>query len=268
MFLIFVRFIFYFMTSNYIIYNASAGAGKTYTLVKNFLSLLLGNTTPEAVKSVLAVTFTNKAANEMKERILSWLRDFSDDEDYLDNKALQQISKELNLDMDTLHQRAKMTLSYLLHHYSLLSISTIDKFNVRLMKSFSKELGLSHSFAIELDTADYLRQSIDELIDVLGTDNPLADVILDYIFWSFENESGTDLRRKLFLSSSNFLKENHLDKISRISEKNIEDFKNLKQTLYKRLVSAKKQVAESAKEAVSLMESRNLKISDFYQGTR
>ncbi|MDR3272704.1 MAG: UvrD-helicase domain-containing protein [Flavobacteriaceae bacterium] len=254
------------MTSNYTIYNASAGAGKTYTLVKNFLSVLLKNKEPEAVKTVLAVTFTNKAANEMKERILSCLKDFSNDDDYIFNKTLQQISIELNIDMTTLHQRAKKNLLYLLHHYSLLSISTIDKFNVRLMKSFSKELGLSHSFGVELDTADYLKQSIDELIDVLGTDNPLADIILDYIFWSFENESGTDIRGKLFTSSNNFLNENHLDRISHISKKNLEDFKNLKQTLYKRLIYSKNQVAELTKEAVSLIESHDLKITDFYQG--
>ena len=80
------------MGSSYTIYNASAGAGKTYTLVKNFLNILLQNDSVESVRSILAVTFTNKAANEMKTRILSWLKDFSDQNQYKINPILQQIN--------------------------------------------------------------------------------------------------------------------------------------------------------------------------------
>ena len=140
------------MSSSYTIYNASAGAGKTFTLVKNFLCILLQNDSVESVRSIVAVTFTNKAANEMKTRILSWLKDFSDEKNYQSNIVLQQISQELNIDINLLHQRSYRALSYILHHYSLFSISTIDKFNLRLMKAFTKELGLSYSFAVELDS--------------------------------------------------------------------------------------------------------------------
>ncbi len=254
------------MNSVYTIYNASAGAGKTYTLVKNFLSILLENENPEAIRSILAVTFTNKAANEMKVRILSWLKDFSEEKTYDSHPVLKQISKELGIDSKELSLRAKKSLSYILHHYSLLSISTIDKFNLQLMKSFTRELGLSYSFAVELDASDYLKQSIDELIDELGTDNPFAEVILNYIFWNFEKESSTDIRTDLLESSQNFLKEMHLEKISSITEKNFEEFKKLNQIISKRIHSYREKVKELAGKSLTLIENQGLEASDFFQG--
>ncbi|MDR1876659.1 MAG: UvrD-helicase domain-containing protein [Flavobacteriaceae bacterium] len=256
------------MGSEYTIYNASAGAGKTYTLVKNFLSLLLGNENPESISSILAVTFTNKAANEMKTRILSWLKDFSDPESYMSNPVLLQIAQEIKTDSKTVSRRARQALSYILHHYSLVSVSTIDKFNLRLMKSFTKELGLSYAFAIELDASDYLKQSINELVNELGTENPFAEVILNYIFWKFENESSTDIRNELLISSQNFLKEMHLEKITSITKKDFKDFKKLNRIIIKRMKANSEVAQEAAKGAISLIEKNGLEVSDFFQGVR
>lgn len=255
------------MGSNYTIYNASAGAGKTYTLVKNFLSILLKNERPESISSILAVTFTNKAAQEMKSRILNWLKDFTK-ANYESNSVLQQIAEETRVEIKILHQRSIKALSYILHHYSLLSISTIDKFNLRLMRAFTKELGLSYSFAVELDATEYLKQSIDELIDELGTDNPFAEVILNYIFWKFDSESSTDIRKELLSSSQNFLKEMHLEKIKSITSKDFEDFKKLDALLLKRTSSNHKKINEIAQQAILLTENSGLQASDFYQGVR
>jgi ATP-dependent exoDNAse (exonuclease V) beta subunit len=256
------------MSSNYTIYNASAGAGKTFTLVKNFLCILLQNDSLESVRSILAITFTNKAANEMKTRILSWLKDFSDEKKYKSNIVLQQISQELDLDIYLLHQRSNKTLSYILHHYSLFSISTIDKFNLRLMKAFTKELGLSYSFAIELDSSNYLKQSIDELVDELGTENPFAEVILNYIFWKFENESSTDIRKELLTSSQNFMKEKNLEQINSLITKDFDDFKKLNQLIIKRVQESYTLIKETAADIITLIESNGLEVGDFYQGAR
>lgn len=256
------------MSSNYTIYNASAGAGKTFTLVKNYLCILLQNDSVETVRSILAITFTNKAANEMKTRILSWLKDFSDEKKYKSNIVLQQISQELDLDIYQLHQRSYKALSYILHHYSLFSISTIDKFNLRLMKAFTKELGLSYSFAVELDSSDYLKQSIDELVDELGTENPFAEVILNYIFWKFENESTTDIRKELITSSQNFMKEKNLEQINSLTTKELDDFKRLNQLLIKRVKENYTLIQETAAAIIALIESNSLEVGDFYQGAR
>lgn len=251
--------------TNYTIYNASAGAGKTYTLVKNFISVLLKSSKPEILKNILAVTFTNKATNEMKSRIISWLKDFSE-ANYEQNKILQELSNELNLSIEILHKRAKNTLSYILHHYSLLSISTIDKFNLRLMKSFTKELGLSYSFAVELDATEYLTQSIDELLDQLGSDNPFAQIILEYVFMKFEQEDNVNIKNNLFSSSLTFMGENHLENISGFTEKQFDDFKKLKNTLYKRIKENKKDIAELATKAIQSFQNAGLEVSDFPSG--
>ncbi|TWP29069.1 hypothetical protein ETU09_04300 [Apibacter muscae] len=254
------------METNYTIYNASAGAGKTFTLVKKFVTILLKDENLDTVRSVLAVTFTNKAANEMKVRILNWLKEFSDKTKYKENIVLKLISEELGISLEILNQRAYKTLSYLLHHYSLLSVSTIDKFNLRLMKSFTKELGLSYSFSVELDASEYLKQSIDELVYQLGTENPFAEVILNYIFWKFENESTTDIRKELLSSSQNFLKEMHLENLESVTQKDFEDFKKLNQILVKRIKSNHDEVINIAKKIVDLIQTHGLEASDFYQG--
>src|SRR5690606_21370989 len=132
------------------IYNASAGAGKTYTLVKEYLSILLLSQNPFAFESILAITFTNKAANEMKERILEQRQEYSE-ADFAENQDLKMLSAELALTPEIIHQRSKETLTKILHNYSRFSVSTIDKFNLRLMKSFAQDLGLSSNFNVEME---------------------------------------------------------------------------------------------------------------------
>lgn len=145
--------------NTYTVINASAGSGKTYSLIKNLLKICLRNNRPEIIRNILALTFTNKAANEMKERILSWLGDFTSDR-YMDIQALADIQKELkaegiHLTLEDLHQRSKNLLDYILHHYSALNISTIDKFNTRLIRSFAYELGLPQNFNLEINAAPF-----------------------------------------------------------------------------------------------------------------
>ena len=139
------------MHNSYIVINASAGSGKTYALVQRLLMICLRNPNQQhAIRNILALTFTNKAANEMKERILSWLGKFtaSDFAENTDLKNIQQsFEKEgLKITIEELHERSKKLLDYILHNYSTLNIGTIDKFNSRLVRSFSYELGLAFGY--------------------------------------------------------------------------------------------------------------------------
>ena len=125
------------------IYNASAGSGKTYTLVQEFLLILLANSDVNTFSQLLAITFTNKAANEMKHRIIDWLKKFSMP-GYETNQDLINIREKLkndgyHLTLEDIHFRSKKILDYVLHHYSTLNIGTIDKdyliqvFHLRLL---------------------------------------------------------------------------------------------------------------------------------------
>jgi len=130
------------------IYQSSAGSGKTYTLVKEYLQIVLAK--PYEYNQVLAITFTNKATEEMKSRIVTALAD-------LVNKEAPKLAEQLahnfqlnNLDID-IPVQAQKVLDYILHNYSQFAVSTIDSFFQRIIRSFSKELDLLIGYEVEMD---------------------------------------------------------------------------------------------------------------------
>ncbi|WP_430932731.1 UvrD-helicase domain-containing protein [Saccharicrinis sp. 156] len=141
------------------IYKASAGSGKTFTLTKEFLFLLFKN--PTNYIHTLAVTFTNKATGEMKSRILEKLYEISASktDDYVSDLIV-----EFKLSDKQVRHRAKVLLSYLLHDFSFFSVSTIDSFFQKIIRSFAREAGLESGFKIELNTPKILQKAVDHLL--------------------------------------------------------------------------------------------------------
>ncbi len=141
------------------IYRASAGSGKTFTLTKEFLFLLFKN--PTNYTKTLAVTFTNKATGEMKSRILEKLYQISTNKtnDYVDD-----LINEFKISEKQVRQRAHVLLSYLLHDFSNFSVSTIDSFFQKIIRSFAREAGLESGFKIELNGPKILQKAIDHLL--------------------------------------------------------------------------------------------------------
>ena len=157
------------MNSNFQIINASAGSGKTFSLVQNILKeLFISN--EESFKKILALTFTNNAANEMKKRILEHLKQISIDP----SKSLIFRSSNLNklFTIDSIKPKAKKVLNKILHNFSFFQVSTIDKFNHRLIRSFSSDLSLSHNFDLVIETDEFS----DELLEKFFND-------LEKCFW-------------------------------------------------------------------------------------
>jgi len=136
---------------NFIVYKSSAGSGKTFTLVKEYLKLALynKNNLTSAYKAILAMTFTNKAASEMKWRIIKALKELSSDSNPLLSGL---IADELRIEVPDLKQRAEFVLTDILHHYSDFSISTIDSFTHRIIRTFALDLKLPVNFQIETDS--------------------------------------------------------------------------------------------------------------------
>ncbi len=141
------------------IYRASAGSGKTYTLTKEFLFLLFKN--PVNYIHTLAVTFTNKATGEMKSRILEKLFQIST---YQSDDYIEDLKNEFKLPEKQLRKRAGVLLSYLLHDFSNFSVSTIDSFFQKIIRSFAREAGLESGFKIELNGPKVLQKAIDHLL--------------------------------------------------------------------------------------------------------
>ena len=129
-----------------IIYNSSAGSGKTFSITKKYLELIISSKDTQLYKKILTITFTNNSAKEMKDRILSTLYQLSEDKN---ENMLDEIQKSTKLAKDNIINKAKRLLENIINDYSSINICTIDSFYNRLIKSFSSELDLSFNYSLE-----------------------------------------------------------------------------------------------------------------------
>lgn len=165
------------------LYKASAGSGKTYTLSKTYLELLLGDKNPSSYRNILAVTFTNKATEEMKERILRDLFEKSQTD-----------------------SRAKDILIRMLHDYSAFSISTIDSFFQQALRAFSREIAHSSEYQIELDRNSLVHEAMDRLLDDMTEEQTkLLNWFSTQIDESLQNGEAADVESRLYEIGEEFV---------------------------------------------------------------
>lgn len=166
----------------FVVYKSSAGSGKTYTLVKEYLKIALNSPSPYTFKNILAITFTNKAAAEMKERVISALAKLSKEqnEEGYDAGYVADIAEATGLTETDLSTRAKAVFEAILHNYSDFAISTIDSFVHRVVRAFAFDLGIPLSFSVELDADKLLDYAIDELISRAGSDALLTKALVEF----------------------------------------------------------------------------------------
>lgn len=157
------------------VYKASAGSGKTFQLVAEYLKLLLVD--PYSYTQILAVTFTNKATTEMKSRIMEQLHRLAKEDD---SAYMSLLKNELSLAEASIRQRARQALNNILHDYSRFSISTIDSFTQRIIKAFNREMGISPHFVLELDNDLILEEAVDRLLAKVDEDKQLRKWLVDF----------------------------------------------------------------------------------------
>jgi ATP-dependent helicase/nuclease subunit A len=190
-------------TKPFLVYRSSAGSGKTRSLSKEYLKLALGFRS-DYFKHILAVTFTNKATQEMKDRILQYLIDFSSS---TENELAKELIAELAIDQRTFQDRSKETLTLLLHSYSRFSISTIDAFFQRVIRSFTRESGLMGNFRLEIDSDLVLEEVIGNLLDDLGQDENLTRWVLEFSRENLKEGSNWNITYALIAFAKEILKE-------------------------------------------------------------
>lgn len=161
--------------SNLYIYRSAAGAGKTHVLVRTYLQLALQS--PDNFRRILAVTFTNQATKEMKQRILTSLHSMAQG---IDSPLASELLRLNHWEQSALQTRAQLVLSQILHHYDHFSVSTIDSFLQTIVRNFSKELGIQHGFAIEMDQEAVLSHIIAEVIHQAGEDLSLRQWLVRF----------------------------------------------------------------------------------------
>lgn len=255
--------------STYHIYNASAGSGKTYTLAKAYLKIILSKKTAANYREILALTFTNKAVNEMKDRIISSLYEFGN---VLDLKKAPpmflDISKELNIDSTTLQQRAKISLKEILHNYAFFDISTIDKFTHRLIRTFAKDLKLPQNFEVILDTNLVLSEAVDRLVNKAGSDSELTKVLIAFALEKANEDKSWDITRDIFEMGNELLfKEKYENALETLAQKKLSDFNGLKKLLKEHIANTELFIIEVSKITLQFIYTSGYSDKDFPRET-
>lgn len=178
----------------FIIYKSSAGSGKTYTLTMEYLKLALQH--PTAFRGILAVTFTNKATQEMKERILKELTRLRTTVRH-DEKMDTEIMSALGVDEEGLKLRAAQSLTSILHDYGRFSVSTIDSFFQKVVRAFAREIDLNAKFDVELDQDGVLDRVVDRVVAKVMEDEFLHRWLVDYAIEQIQNGKSWDIRRNI-----------------------------------------------------------------------
>ncbi len=255
-------------TSNtFTIYNASAGSGKTFTLVKDYLKILFQSKQPMSFRYVLALTFTNKAVGEMKERIIDVLKAFSNPNIIAHpNSMFKVLVKELEMDPEVLHKKSKTILNTIVHNYASFDISTIDKFNHKLIRTFAHDLNLPITFEVELDTENLLNKAVEKLIDKAGTDKELTKVLVDFAIEKADEDKSWDIAYDFNTIAKILTSENEIPFIDTIKGKTLDDFKTLKNQIAKQIKIKEDRIVSLAQKALETISNNGLQSADFSYG--
>jgi ATP-dependent exoDNAse (exonuclease V) beta subunit len=256
--------------SNFVSYNSSAGSGKTYTLVKEYLKIALETRNQNQYRHILAVTFTNKAAAEMKERILEALKALSSEEELTGTPKflladLLKPKEEGGLGVHTheISVRSKNVLKSILHNYNDFGISTIDKFTHKIIRTFAHDLHLPLNFNIELDEKELLGASIDMLIAEVGTNKKLTKLLLEYTSKKAESEESWHIEKDLFNFSRNLLKEDGELYLKKIRKLSINDFEKIKTKLYQQTKNFESKVKQMGVEGLQFIKDKGIAHDSF-----
>lgn len=213
------------------IYKASAGSGKTFTIVKEYLTLCLGDNA-DAFREILAVTFTNKAASEMKAKILYFLLGISESSESMDIKQMREyIIAAVGIDDKELARRARQLYVRMLHNYSDMAVCTIDSFVQRLSRNFARELDLPGQYSVILDIEDLVDEIIQRLSDEIGKDKFITKILSNFVEYNLSEETKWDVKRpigefiKKLLAEDAYRKGNYKDFVD-IDEKKYNEIRS------------------------------------------
>jgi ATP-dependent exoDNAse (exonuclease V) beta subunit len=252
------------------ILNASAGSGKTYSLVKEYIKLLIED--PNQTKrfnQIIAMTFTNMAALEMKTRIVASLDVLSNPKIYLKkaDDLCSTIASETGIDKDDIYRRSASIMKQMLHSYEDFSVMTIDKFNLRLIRSFSRDLDLPADFEVVLNENQVIEQVVDLLMSGLGTEEmkEFTQTVFNYSKENLEEGEGWDFRKSLISFGSTFSKEKDQRYLEILVEKDFNDQKMAEVRL--EIKKLEEQYLSLAQNAMNLIDSYQVDPSKFPGGS-
>ena len=250
------------------IYDASAGSGKTYTLVKEYLKIILLSNKNDAYRNILAITFTNKAVHEMKSRVVDNLSEFTkDNPSEKAQQLMQNIHQETNLSIATIKDKSKSIIKHLIHNYAAFDISTIDKFTHKVIRAFAHDLNLPITFEVSLDTENLLTEAVDSIIAEAGNDEVLTKLLIDFTMEKTDDDKSWDVSRDIMDTGRLVLNENNREELKHFNEKSIADFVKIKSKLETLCLDFEKKCTDLANQAFYLIDKNGIDIKSFSRGS-
>jgi len=255
-------------SSSFSIYDASAGSGKTYTLVKEYLKIILSSPKNDAYRNILAITFTNKAVHEMKSRIVGSLSEFAKDNPSA--KAIdlmEDLSRETGLSVIKIKTKSQSIIKHLIHNYAAFDISTIDKFTHKVIRAFAHDLNLPMTFEVTLDTENLLIEAVDAIIAQAGQDETLTKLLIDFTMEKTDDDKSWDVSREILETGRLVLNENNRNEISHFQDKSIEEFVEIKKKMSALCAALEKENTDFALELLDLIDKNGIDLKSFSRGT-
>ena len=246
------------------IYKASAGSGKTFRLTVEYLKFLIRR--PDSYRSILAVTFTNKATSEMKERILNALFDMMRIDPKLEPTGMaKKLCDELKVTPKVIKEKSTLAMNLLLHDYGHFRVETIDSFFQTVLRNLARELGIGTSMNIELNNSAVLEEAITAMIDKSGKDQALLNWITDYMEEQYQDGKSWKIELALKDFGRNIFSEFFKGKEALLKDK-LNDKKflsNFKKELQALEATSKAKLKDAAGEFFSIIGQHGLGVEDF-----
>ncbi|RZK09717.1 MAG: ATP-dependent helicase [Flavobacterium sp.] len=253
---------------SFAIYDASAGSGKTYALVKEYLKIILSAKQNDAYRNILAITFTNKAVHEMKSRIVTNLSEFAkDNPTEKASDLMQDIAQEINLSLSEIKQKSKSIIKHIIHNYAAFDISTIDKFTHKVIRAFAHDLNLPMTFEVTLDTENLLIEAVDALIAQAGEDETLTKLLVDFTMEKTDDDKSWDISREILETGRLILNENNREEITHFHDKTISEFLEIKKKIQEACKGLGDECAEGGTSILSLIDSNGIDHKSFSRET-
>lgn len=255
------------MQNNFVVYKSSAGSGKTYTLVREYLKLALADPhrLNKAFRQILAITFTNKAAAEMKERILRALYEISNGKKI---PLADDLQAELKISETDLHARCEELHSHLLHQYADFSVCTIDSFVYRIVKRFSLDLQLPANFSVETDEETALWWAIDSLLTNMQENKAVKQLLEEYAAEKVDEQKNWKVENEIFALAKSILIAKKDGEADLLSQQEINNLTEVKSLLKKKVKEVEDKYTLLADKFFKLIASKNISPSDFYYGEK
>ncbi|MFV5694364.1 UvrD-helicase domain-containing protein [Flavobacterium sp. LB3P122] len=250
------------------IYDASAGSGKTYALVKEYLKIILVAKKNDAYRNILAITFTNKAVHEMKSRIVGSLSEFAKDEP--SSKAqdlMQDLSVNTALSIIEIKTKSQQIIKHIIHNYAAFDISTIDKFTHKVIRAFAHDLNLPMTFEVTLDTENLLIEAVDAIIAQAGEDETLTKLLIDFTMEKTDDDKSWDISREILETGRLVLNENNRNEITHFQDKSIAEFVEIKNKLSEACKDLVTQTIIFSEEILTLIDKNGIDVKSFSRGT-